>query len=77
MKDPRITNNAIYRDSLTVAVDLTKSGKFKKTFEMFGFDGEYTADHPRGKTFFCENWAVKHCIEKPILLKFVNLLNLP
>ena len=46
--------------------------------EMLGFDGEYPAVQPKAKfcRFFGKNGeksAVKHSIEKPILLNFVNL----
>ena len=44
---------------------------------MFGFNGQYPADHPKnqlltflGKT--CKKSVVEHSVEKPILLHFVN-----
>ena len=45
---------------------------------MLGFDGEYPAVHPKAKfwQFSLKNHSkstIKHCIENPILLKFVNL----
>ena len=45
---------------------------------MLGFDGEYPAVHQKAKLsrFLvknCKKSAVKHSIEKPILLHFVNL----
>ena len=45
---------------------------------MLGFDGEYPAVHPKAKFLHflvknCKESAVKHCIEKPILLNFLNL----
>ena len=55
-------------------------GNFKKILKMFGFDGEYPADHPRGKFWQLKNrkkTAVKHSREKPILLNFVNLTIIP
>ena len=58
--------------------DLSKFGDLKKIPEIFGFGGEYPAIHL--KTSFWRSLvkhrqksAVKHSIEKPILLKFVNL----
>ena len=55
-----------------------KLGNFKKIPEMLGFDGEYPAVHPKARfwRFLVKNYkksAVKHSIEKPILLNFVNL----
>ena len=45
---------------------------------MLGFDGEYPAGHPKAKFWHflvnsCKKSAVKHTIEKPILLNYVNL----
>ena len=45
---------------------------------MLGFDVEYTSVHPKARFWHflaknCEKSAVKHSIEKPILLNFVNL----
>ena len=45
---------------------------------MLGFDGEYPAVHPKAKCwrFLVKNSkksAVKHSIEKPVLLNFMNL----
>ena len=45
---------------------------------MLGFDGAYQAVQPRAKFWHflvknCKKSAVKHSIEKPILLNFVNL----
>ena len=58
--------------------DLRKLGNFKKIPEKFGFDGEYPAVHPKAKLWRfsvknCKKSAVKHSIEKPISLNFVNL----
>ena len=57
---------------------LRKLGNFKKIPEMLGFDGEYPAVQPKAKFWHflvknCKKSAVKHSIEKPILLNFVNL----
>ena len=46
--------------------------------EMLGFDGEYTAVQPKAKFshFLVKNGkksAVKHSMENPIFLNFVNL----
>ena len=46
--------------------------------EVLGSDGEYPAVHQRAKFWrflvkTCKKSAVKHSIEKPILLNFVNL----
>ena len=46
---------------------------------MFEFNGEYPAVHPKVKfsRFLlksCKNSAVKHSIQKPILLNFVNCI---
>ena len=46
--------------------------------EMLGFDGEYSAGHPKAKfwCFMVKNLkisAVKHFKEKSILFNFVNL----
>ena len=46
--------------------------------EMLGFDGEYPAVQPKAKFSRLlikhgKKSAVKHSIEKPILLNFVNL----
>ena len=45
---------------------------------MLGFDGEYPAVHSRAKFWRflvknCKKSAVKHSVEKPILLNFVNV----
>ena len=58
--------------------DLRKLGNFKKIPEMLEFDGELPVVHPKAKfdVFWqknCKNSAVKHSIEKPVLLNFVNL----
>ena len=58
--------------------DLTKLKNFKKIPEMLGFDGEYPAGGPKAKFWGssvkkCKELAVKHSIEKPDLLNFVNL----
>ena len=58
--------------------DLRKLGNFKKILEMLGFDGEYSAVHPKGKfwRFALKNRkesAVKHSIENSNLLNFMNL----
>ena len=57
--------------------DLRKLGSFKKIPEMFGFNSEYPAVHPKVKFWGfllkkCKKSAVKHSIEKPTLLNFVN-----
>ena len=49
------------------------SEKFKKIPEMLGFDGEYSAGHQKAKFWPIsvknrKMSAVKHFIEKPILL---------
>ena len=61
-----------------VAERLKKLVNFKKILEMLGFDGEYQSVHPKAKFWRflvknCKKSAVKHSIEKPILLDFVNL----
>ena len=58
--------------------DLRKLGNFKKIPEMLGFDGDYSAAHPKAKCWWflvknCKKSAVKHSIEKPSLLNFKNL----
>ena len=58
--------------------DLRKLGNFKKIPEIRGFDGEYPAVNPKAKFWRflvknCKKSAVKHSVEKPILLNFVNL----
>ena len=55
-----------------------KLGKLNKISEMLEFDGEYSARHPKAKfrCFLvknCKKSAVKHSVEKPILVNFVNL----
>ena len=44
---------------------------------MFGFDGKCSAGHPKAKfrlfSLIARVSALKHFIEKPILLNFVNL----
>ena len=46
---------------------------------MLGFDGEHPVGHRKAKcwSFFVEKSAVKHSIEKPILLSFINFLYNP
>ena len=58
--------------------DLRKLGNFKKLSKMLRFVSNYTAVHPKVKSwpFLVKNReksAVKYSIEKPILLDFVNL----
>ena len=58
--------------------DFRKLGNFKKITEMLGFDGQYTAVHPKANFLRfleknCKKSAEKHSIEKLILLNFVNL----
>ena len=58
--------------------DLMKLGNFKKLSKMLRFLGNYTAVHPKAKSWSflvknCEKSAVKDSIEKPILLDFVNM----
>ena len=58
-----------------------KLGNFKKITEMFDFDGEYPAAQPKAKfwRFIVKNHkksAVKHSLEKPILLNFVSFSKL-
>ena len=58
--------------------ELRKLGYLKETPEMLGFDYEYPVVHPKSEfwRFPVKNWkkkiSVKHSIEKPILLSFVN-----
>ena len=57
---------------------LRKIRNCKRIPEMLGFNGEYTAGHPKAKFLgiLVKNWkisAVKNSIEKPILHNFVNL----
>ena len=45
---------------------------------MLGLDGKHLAGHPTGKFWFFllenhEESAIKHCIEEPDLLNFMNL----
>ena len=52
-------------------------GNFKKIPEILGFDGKYPANHLKVKFWRVlvknrKKLAVKHSIEKPILLNFVN-----
>ena len=58
--------------------DLRKLETFKKISEMLGIDDQFPAIQTKAKfcCFLvknCKKSAVKHSIEKPILLKFVNL----
>ena len=58
--------------------ELRKLENFKKVLGMFGFDGEYLAGHPKIRflAFLLKSLkksAVKHSIQKPILLNFGNL----
>ena len=53
-------------------------GNFKKIPEMLGFDGEYPAVQPKTRFWrvlvkMRKKSAVKHSIEKPNLLNFVNM----
>ena len=53
-------------------------GNLKKIPEMLGFDGEFPAVNPKAKfrrflVKSCKKSAVKHSVEKHILLNFVNL----
>ena len=55
-----------------------KLGNFVEIPEMLVFDGKYLAGYPNSKfwRFSGKNRkisAVKHSIEKPVLLNFVNL----
>ena len=55
-----------------------KTYDLRKIPEMFGFNDEYPAVHPKAKFWhflvkYCKKSTVKHYIEKPILLNFVNL----
>ena len=56
---------------------LRKLGNFKKIPEMLRFDRKSSTGHPRAKfrhfSVNCKISAVRHYIEKPILLNFVNL----
>ena len=57
---------------------LRKLRNFKENSKMIGFDGEYPTIHPKTKFWRflvknCKKSAVKHSIEKHILLNFVNL----
>ena len=57
--------------------DLRKLGSLKKILEMFGFNGEYPAVHPKFEFWRfllknCKKSAVEHSTEKSILLNFVN-----
>ena len=58
--------------------DLGKFEKFEKIPEMLGSDGKYPAHHPKAKLSrflvkICKKSQVKHSIEEPILLNFMNL----
>ena len=58
--------------------DLSELGNFQKITETLGFDGKYPAVQPKDKFWhflvkYCKKSAVKHFIEKPIFLNFVNL----
>ena len=60
-------------------LDPRKLGSFKKIPEMFGFNGEYPAVHPKLKVsrFLLKNCKIsvaKNSIEKLILLNFVICL---
>ena len=48
---------------------------------MFVFDGKYSDVHPNAQFFFwikrCNKSAVKHFMEKPFKLNFVNLFQNP
>ena len=56
--------------------------KLKKIPEMLGFDGKYPVAHPKAKVWrfllkYCKKSAVKHSIEKPILLNFMSFSPTP
>ena len=58
--------------------DLRKLGNLKKIPEILGIDGEYPTVQPKSKfgrfvVKNCKKSAVKHSIERPILLNFVSL----
>ena len=46
-------------------------------FGVLGFDGDYLIGHPKPNLTFslknCKKSTVKHSIQKPILLNFLNL----
>ena len=55
-----------------------KLGNFKKILKTLGFDGKYPAVYPKAKIWrfsvkIAKKSDVKHSIENPILLNFVNL----
>ena len=55
------------------------ASQVEKISETLGFDGEYP-DKRQISIFIqenCEKSAVRHSIEKPILLNFVNLSTIP
>ena len=56
-----------------VAERLRKLGSFKKIPKTLGFDGKYPAKFSRFPVKNRKKLAVKHSIEKPFLLNFVNL----
>ena len=65
-------------DELPNDLRLKKLGNFKKIFEMFGFDCDYAAVHPKAKfwRFLVKNSkkaTVKFSIQKSISPNFVNL----
>ena len=54
--------------------DVRKLGNFKKMSEILGFDGKYPAVQLKANFWhflvkICKKSAVKHSIEKPILLR--------
>ena len=54
---------------------------FKKIPEMVRFDGKYPADYPKAKFWRftrknCKISHVKHSIEKPVLLNYLNLFTI-
>ena len=58
--------------------NLRKLRKFKKIPEILGLDGEYPTVHPQFEFWCvlvksCKKSNVKHSIENPLLLNFVNL----
>ena len=57
--------------------DLRQLQNFKEIPEMLGFDSKHPAGHPKVQFLrilvnHCKKSAVKHSIEKPIMLNFVN-----
>ena len=63
---------AIRSAKIHQSYDLRKLVNFKNTPEMFGIDGKVLNRQPK-RLQNCEKSAVKHFIEKPMLLSFVDL----